>query len=250
MFVGRQRELGELERRYQRGDFEFGVIYGRRRVGKTSLLNEFSRDKKCIYFTGIESTEHQNLDRFSVAIGEKLGIKGIHFDSFFEAFEYLFELAEDERLLLIIDEYPYIARTSPSLASTLQLLIDRHKATSKLFLILCGSSMSYMIDEVVAYRAPLYGRKTLEMKVEPLSYFESMEMLGDWSREDAALIYGLFGGLYNLKDDPFENHEMAKDNPEMVKTLFAAMKDRLVSENACYPVDKNKRTLKPVLPKM
>ncbi|WP_458463854.1 AAA family ATPase, partial [Paenibacillus sp.] len=78
------------------------------------------------------------------------------FASFQAALEYVFQLAQKERIILAIDEYPYVARASKSLASTLQLLIDKYKDSSKLMLILCGSSMSYMEDHVLAYKAPLY----------------------------------------------------------------------------------------------
>ena len=102
---------------------------------------------------GVESNEKQNLENFSKSIIEY--ISGIEteaaFLSFQAALEYVFKLAEKERLILVIDEYPYVARSSKSLASTLQLLIDKYKDTSKLMLILCGSSMSYMEDHVLAY---------------------------------------------------------------------------------------------------
>ena len=87
------------------------------------------------------------------------------FLSFQAALEYVFKLSEKERIILAIDEYPYVARSSKSLASTIQLLIDQYKDTSKLMLILCGSSMSYMEDHVLAYKAPLYGRRTAQMKI-------------------------------------------------------------------------------------
>ena len=85
----------------------------------------------------------------------------------------MFKLSEKERIILAIDEYPYVARSSKSLASTIQLLIDQYKDTSKLMLILCGSSMSYMEDHVLAYKAPLYGRRTAQMKILPFDFEET-----------------------------------------------------------------------------
>lgn len=108
--------------------------------------------------------------------------------------EYVFKLAEKERLILVIDEYPYLARSSKSLASTLQLLIDKYKETSKLMLILCGSSMSYMEDHVLAYKAPLYGRRTAQMKLLPFDFEETCHYFKNFSDEDKALIYGIVGG--------------------------------------------------------
>lgn len=196
MFIGRERELNALEKLYTSDKFEFAVIYGRRRVGKTALINKFIGDKKVIYFMGVESNAKQNLENFSKSIIEfTSGIDTENsFLSFQTALEYVFKLAEKERIILAIDEYPYVARSSKSLASTLQLLIDRYKDTSKLMLILCGSSMSYMEDHVLAYKAPLYGRRTAQIKLLPFDFEETCHYFKRLSDEGKALIYGIVGG--------------------------------------------------------
>ena len=196
MFIGREKELGNLNRLYASDKFEFAVIYGRRRVGKTAIINEFTKEKPSIYFTGVETNEKQNLENFSKCILEYVTKKPVNtsFDSFQTALEYVFELAKEERIILVIDEYPYVARASKSLASTLQLLIDKYKDTSKLFLILCGSSMSYMEDQVLAYKAPLYGRRTAQFKVQPFEFQEACKYFTQLSDEEKALAYGIVGG--------------------------------------------------------
>ena len=196
MFIGRERELNALEKLYTSNKFEFAVIYGRRRVGKTALINRFLGAKKAVYFMGVESNAKQNLENFSKSIIEySSGIETeTSFLSFQAALEYVFRLAEKERLVLAIDEYPYVARSSKSLASTLQLLIDKYRDSSKLMLILCGSSMSYMEDHVLAYKAPLYGRRTAQMKILPFDFEETCHYFKKLSDEDKALIYGIVGG--------------------------------------------------------
>lgn len=196
MFIGREREVAALDRLYESNKFEFAVIYGRRRVGKTALINHFIDNKEAIYFMGVESNEKQNLENFSKSIIEySSGIEAeTSFLSFQAALEYVFKLAEKKRFILAIDEYPYVARSSKSLASTLQLLIDKYKDTSQLMLILCGSSMSYMEDEVLAYKSPLYGRRTAQMKIQPFSFEEACRYLKNYSDEDKALAYGIVGG--------------------------------------------------------
>lgn len=196
MFIGREKELDALEKLYKSGKFEFVVIYGRRRVGKTALINHFIDDKKAIYFTGVESNGKQNLENLSKSIMEfSSGIQTeTYFASYQAALEYVFKLAEKERVVFTIDEYPYVARASKSLASTLQLLIDKYKDKSKLMLILCGSSMSYMEDHVLAYKAPLYGRRTAQMKIMPFDFEESCAYFSGLSDEDKALMYGIVGG--------------------------------------------------------
>lgn len=196
MFIGREKELCSLHHLYITEKFEFAVIYGRRRVGKTALINQFIGNKEAIYFTGVESNAKQNLENMSKSIIEYTS--GIEADTIFSSFqtalEYVFTLAEKERLILVIDEYPYVARSSKSLASTLQMLIDKHKDTSKLMLILCGSSMSYMEDNVLAYKAPLYGRRTAQMKILPFHFEETFHYFRNMSDEDKALMYGIVGG--------------------------------------------------------
>ena len=196
MFIGRQQELNTLNKLYNSGKFEFAVIYGRRRVGKTALISEFSKEKDTIFFTGVETNEKQNLDNFSRCIMEyDTGIAaGLSFSSFQAALEYVFELAKTKRLVLVLDEYPYVARASKSLASTLQFLIDRNKDSSKLFLILCGSSMSYMEDHVLAYKAPLYGRRTAQLKINPFDFFEACRCFAKFTDIDKAFAYGVVGG--------------------------------------------------------
>lgn len=236
MFVGRERELASLNRLYLSDKFEFAVIYGRRRVGKTALINRFISDKKAIYFMGVESNAKQNLENLSKNIIEfETGIQAeTAFASFQAALEYVFKLAEKGRLILAIDEYPYVARSSKSLASTLQLLIDKYKDRSKLMLILCGSSMSYIEDHVLAYKAPLYGRRTSQMKIMPFDFAETCRCVQNFTDENKALVYGMVGGTpqYLLQmDDRLSIEENIKNtflNP--ASSLFEEPKNLLKQE--------------------
>ena len=165
---------------------------------------------------GVESNAKQNLDNFSKSIieyGTGFSLE-TSFSSFQAALEYVFKLAENERVVLAIDEYPYVARSSKSLASTLQLLSDKYKDNSKLMLILCGSSMSFMEDYVLSYKAPLYGRKTAQMKINPFDFEETCRYFPNASSEDKALIYGIVGGTpqYLLQiDDKLSIEENIKN---------------------------------------
>lgn len=236
MFIGRGHELDSLNILYASDRFEFVVIYGRRRVGKTALINQFISDKKAIYFMGVESNAKQNLENLSNNILEYgTGISAeTAFLSFQAALEYVFKLAEKERLILVIDEYPYVARSSKSFASTLQLLIDKYKNNSKLMLILCGSSMSYMEDHVLAYKAPLYGRRTAQMKILPFDFADTCRYFKNFSDEDKALIYGIVGGTpqYLLQmDDRLSVEDNIKNtflNP--ISSLFEEPENLLKQE--------------------
>lgn len=217
MFIGREKELKSLNNLYNTNKFQLPVIYGRRRVGKTALINEFVKDKDTIYFTGIETNAKQNLENFSRSIftyATGLTTAPV-FSSFQEALEHVFNLSEKKRIVLVIDEYPYVAKSYKGLASILQVLIDKHKDTSKLFLILCGSSMSFMEEQVLGYKSPLYGRRTAQFKILPFDYFESRKYFKNFSDMDMAAIYGITGGTpqYLLQmDDNISVEENIKNN--------------------------------------
>ena len=171
-----------------------------------------------VYKRQVESSEKQNLENLSKSIMEySSGIEAeTSFLSFQAALEYVFRLAEKKRVILAIDEYPYVARASKSLASTLQLLIDKYKESSKLMLILCGSSMSYMEDQVLAYKAPLYGRRTAQMKIQPFDFAETCRYCQHFSPEEKALMYGVVGGTpqYLLQ---MNGHQSVEEN---IKNTF------------------------------
>lgn len=195
MFIGRNEELRKLEKLWHSEKFQNPVLYGRRRVGKTALIREFIKDKEAIFFTGIESSEQQNLENLSRAIlaTAQQGVTPV-FQTFQEAFEYVFRLSLEKRLAFVIDEYPYLAKAYPAVSSILQKLIDEYKDTSKLFLILCGSSMSFMEEQVLGYQSPLYGRRTAQMKILPFDFFEAREYFQKFSPLDMAAVYGIVGG--------------------------------------------------------
>ena len=175
MFYCREKELSDLNRRYQEGRFECAIVYGRRRVGKTALINEFCKDKPTIFFSALNATSGENLEALSRAIYEKNhkdGTSAPIYQSFENAFSDITRMAEKERLIFVIDEYPYLARAEQSISSRLQHIIDHIWQNGKLFLILCGSSMSFMENQVLGYESPLYGRRTAQYKIEALTYRE------------------------------------------------------------------------------
>ena len=203
MFIGREYELKQLNRYYQMNSFQFPVIYGRRRVGKTALLNEFTKDKDVIFFTAIESNGMQNLENLSKCIFDYEKMNGVYplFDSFQMAIEYIFKLSLTKQFVFVIDEYPYLAKVCPEISSILQVCIDEYKDESNLFLLLCGSSMSFMEEQVLGYQSPLYGRRTAQFKIQPFDFFESCKFYNKFTIYEMAQLYGITGGTpqYLLK---------------------------------------------------
>ena len=150
MFLGREKELESLNRMYDKKNFQMAVVYGRRRIGKTALLNEFIKDKNALYFPAEEVNDSLNLKKFSRLLGEKLGIKNFPTVSDWNSlFSMIKEQLSNERLVIVIDEYPYAASANKSLNSILQHVIDYEFKETDIFLILCGSSMSFMENHVL-----------------------------------------------------------------------------------------------------
>lgn len=197
MFVGRKNELIALNQAYEQNVFQFAVVYGRRRVGKTTLINKFVEDKEVIYFCAVEENEKDNLQRFSQAIlsFDSPDLSSLSFPNYDEAFQYICEKAKTKRIVLVIDEYPYLAQSYPAISSILQSHIDHDFLNTNLFMILCGSSMSFMENQVLGYKSPLYGRRTLQLKIKPFDFEETCQYFPKMDKESTFIIYSITGGV-------------------------------------------------------
>lgn len=244
MFVGREKELQTLDRLYQKGSFEFVVIYGRRRVGKTTLLNEFIKDKKAIFYSCLDSNEKQNLDLFSSAVVTAItGAEAkFSFQSYQDVLDYVLEHAAEERLILVIDEYPYLANCYPGLSSLLAAMVDHKFLQSKLMLILCGSSLSFMENQVLGYQSPLYGRRTAQMKILPFQFAECIRYYQNFDKQELALAYGVSGGipLYMSKiSDRKSMKENIKNNFFDISAYLYEEPENLIKQECREPMQYN-----------
>jgi AAA+ ATPase superfamily predicted ATPase len=200
MFIGRKQELESLQEMFKTDKFECAIIYGRRRVGKTTLIKEFVKGTKTIFYTATQSGEQSNLERFSRSINLVLSeqIAGGIYRTFEDAFLSIASYAKknSEPLILVIDEFPYLARASEGMSSILQSVIDNNFLyISNLTLILSGSSMSFMEKQVLSYESPLYGRRTRQYKIKPFSLYEARDFFPKMNAEEFLTIYGLTGGI-------------------------------------------------------
>ena len=195
VFIGREKELAELNDLYVQDKFQLFVLYGRRRVGKTTLLNEFCKGKDTIFYSAEQSNNKLNLEKFSRLVFNFYGEDNLEpFSSWGNALSYIDERQRDKRLILVIDEFPYLVKKNKALLSEMQHLIDHKLKNGKLFMVLCGSYMGFMEKEVLGSKSPLFGRRTGQLHMKPFNYQTSMQFLEGFSNEDKLKLYGAFGG--------------------------------------------------------
>lgn len=195
LFIGREKELAELNDLYIQDRFQLFVLYGRRRVGKTTLLNEFCKGKAAIFYSAEQSNDKLNLEKFSRLVFDFYNENNIEpFSSWGNALSYIDEKQKEKRLVLVIDEFPYLVRKNKALLSELQHLIDHRLKNGKLFMVLCGSYMGFMEKEVLGSKSPLFGRRTGQLHMKPFNYQTGIQFLDNFSDEDKLKLYGAFGG--------------------------------------------------------
>ena len=210
MFLGREQELADLEELYALDQFQLFILYGRRRVGKTTLLNEFCKNKETIFYSAEQSNTKLNLDKFSELVFQHYKETALSpFASWENALSYIYQRQNDRRLVLVFDEFPYLVRKNKVLLSTLQHMIDHTLKNSKLFIILCGSYMGFMEKEVLGAKSPIFGRRTGQLKLLPFDYRTSIRFMDGVSPEDQLKLYGAFGGtaLYLSQIQPKQSFE-------------------------------------------
>ncbi len=197
MFVNRQAELQLLEQRYTSDRAELFVLYGRRRAGKTELLARFCRDKRHVFFVADLDVEPVLRAGLSAAVNSAIlgpETAGAVYASWEDLFLLLARQAQSERLVVVLDEFTYLVAAHPPLASILQRLWDSHLRHSKLMLILCGSYIGMMEQAVLGYKAPLYGRRTGQYLLEPLTFHDARPFFSDYDLADQVRAYAVFGG--------------------------------------------------------
>ena len=198
MFIDRYQELDALERMFQSGVAEFFVLYGRRRVGKTELLTQFCKNKRSIYFLASQLKTQDQLRQLTETARHVISdplLQSLVFDDWESAFIYFAQQAREERLVLVLDEFQYLCEDNAALPSLIQRFWDLHGKNSKLFLILCGSQVSFMEQEVLAERSPLYGRRTGQLRLMPLSYRDSGSFFSAQPAKEKLILYGIAGGI-------------------------------------------------------
>lgn len=196
--MGRTAELTELESWWSTGRMT-GLVWGRRRVGKTVLIRQFSNSKRTVFHTGTTRSVAEELRVLSRRIAEA-GLAGLRdlgrrpFADWDDALEALAAAAQAEPILLVLDEFPELMKSQPSLPSVLRAFLDHSAGKTKLRILICGSAVRVM-QELQESREPLYGRFDLTMHVHPLPPSEVGLMLPTLSPSERARVWGVLGGI-------------------------------------------------------
>ena len=225
-FINRTNELATLTKEYNRSEASFVVIYGRRRVGKTTLINHFCKDKKAIYFLATEESETENRNAFKKLIGEQL-----HFDLLLHAsvdkWEPVFDVVtnaasnSDKRIVLVLDEFQYLGKANPAFPSILMNIWDTKLKDKNIMLILCGSLINMMTSQVLSYDSPLSGRRTAQIKLGQVAFEHYHEFNETLSVDEQIQHYAVTGGVPKYIE-LFEHKE----------TIFDAIQNNILSRNA------------------
>ena len=197
MFVNRVSELELLEKRFALGKAEFFVLYGRRRVGKTELLARFCEGKRSIFFVSDLGSEISLRTALSAAVNSTLfGPNQMNavYSTWEDLFHALAQAAQNERLVVVLDEFPYLVTAHPPLATILQRVWDQTLKTGQIMIILCGSYIGMMEETVLGYQAPLYGRRTGQYLLEPLQFKDARLFYPSFPLEDQVRAYAVYGG--------------------------------------------------------
>ena len=223
-FINRQREMQTLEKEYNKSS-SFITIYGRRRTGKTTLIKEFIKDKNAFYFFADKQSENIQLERFKNQLAQHFKdefLKKIVINDWDILFEYLLGKIENKKFILVIDEFQYLCIINKSFSSIFQRIYDEKIAGKNIMIILCGSLISMMYSEVLSYSSPLYGRRTSQIKLQPIKFEYYKEFFSEKkSHKELIEFYSITGGVpkYILEFDReksplwnIENNIFNKDN--------------------------------------
>lgn len=231
IFYGRTKQLEKLNKEISSNNMRMTLIYGRRRVGKSELVKQAIKESgiKSIYYECKQVTEESNVQSICDIISEVQELPRLGYTKVDELLDYVFELAKDENIIFVLDEYPYLRENVKGLDSILQSLVDKYRETSKLKLIILGSYVDIM-KSLLEHSNPLFGRVDLVIDLKQMDYYESAMFYPNMSDEDKVRIYSVFGGI------PYFNRlvDDRKTVKENIIDLIASPGARLENEVSMY----------------
>lgn len=221
-FIDREAEMKTLEQEYKREGSSLVILYGRRRVGKTTLISEFIKNKNALFFLASEESEVQNRNAFkekAAAFIKSDLLMDASVSSWDTIFKAIMDTSFDAKPVIVIDEFQYIGKSNPAFPSVFQRIWEEILKNKSVMVILCGSLISMMESQTLNYDSPLYGRRTAQIKLKqiPFRYYKQFFP----GKDENALIemYSVTGGvpkyieLFRESDNIYEAIEQSILNP-------------------------------------
>ncbi|MHA1150713.1 MAG: ATP-binding protein [Promethearchaeota archaeon] len=209
IFINREEELALLEREWKKTTGSLVILHGRRRIGKTRLLLEFCSDKKGIFYIAEDSSVQIQIEGLKAKIAELLNdqlLETLNIQAWDQLFEYLNKNAPNERFYLVIDEFTYLIKSDKRILSILQKYWDTAFSSANILILLSGSLLGLMSEKVLSYSSPLYGRRSRDILLGGLSFFNSCKFL-NMKFEDQLKAFFIIGGIpeYLLKASEYND---------------------------------------------
>lgn len=197
-FVDREQEMATLQSEYGRDGSGLVVLYGRRRVGKTTLISEFIKNKKALFFLASEESESQNRLAFQEKAADFLNsdlLKNVEVKSWDVLFRAIMDTHFDSKPVIVLDEFQYLGRSNPAFPSVFQRIWEEILKDRQVMVILCGSLISMMQSQALAYDSPLYGRRTAQIRLKQIPFAYYHEFFPEKSRKELIEMYAVTGGV-------------------------------------------------------
>lgn len=197
-FVDREQEMATLQSEYERDGSALVVLYGRRRVGKTTLISEFIKNNKALFFLASEESESQNRLAFQEKAADFLNsnlLKNVEVKSWDVLFRAIMDSHFDSKPVIVLDEFQYLGKSNPAFPSVFQRIWEEILKDRQVMVILCGSLISMMQSQTLAYDSPLYGRRTAQIRLKQIPFAYYHQFFPDKSRKELIEMYAVTGGV-------------------------------------------------------
>lgn len=197
-FVDREQEMETLQSEYEREGSALVILYGRRRVGKTTLISEFIQDKKALFFLASEESEVQNRNAFKDKVAEFVDsdlLRSADIKNWDTLFKAIMDTPFDTKPVIVLDEFQYLGKANPAFPSIFQRIWEEILKDKSVMVILCGSLISMMESQTLSYDSPLYGRRTAQIRLKQIPFGYYHEFFPNKSRKELIEIYAVTGGV-------------------------------------------------------
>ena len=197
-FVDREQEMETLQSEYNRDGSALVVLYGRRRVGKTTLISEFIKDKNALFFLASEEAETQNRNAFKEKVAEFIDsdlLRSADIKSWDVLFKSIMDTPFESKPVIVLDEFQYLGKANPAFPSVFQRIWEEILKDKSVMVILCGSLISMMESQTLAYGSPLYGRRTAQIRLKQIPFCYYHEFFPGKSRRELIEMYAVTGGV-------------------------------------------------------